>query len=56
MWSLTGRGNFVEIQGTGEESYFTRDELDGMLVLAQKGIEELLALQKNITGDETFHE
>ncbi|WP_054695442.1 ribonuclease PH [Syntrophomonas palmitatica] len=53
---MTGRGNFVEIQGTGEESYFTREELDGMLALAQKGIEELLALQKSITGDETFYE
>ncbi|MDD2373478.1 MAG: ribonuclease PH [Syntrophomonadaceae bacterium] len=49
---MTGRGDFVEIQGTGEKSVFSRQDLDVLLGLAQKGIEELIALQKNILGEQ----
>lgn len=43
---MTGEGELVELQGTAEERTFSRKELDGMLNLAEKGIRELLALQK----------
>ncbi len=42
---MTGRGQFVEVQGSGEEATFTRDQLDRLLVLAQGGLKELGALQ-----------
>lgn len=44
----TGSGEYVEIQGTGEGRPFTRQELDEMLNLADKGIKELIALQKSV--------
>ncbi|MEY4940442.1 MAG: hypothetical protein RIQ93_2177 [Verrucomicrobiota bacterium] len=42
---MTGRGRFVEIQGAGEESTFTQEQLISLLALAQKGLAELSALQ-----------
>jgi len=42
---MTGRGEFIELQGTGEESTFTDAQLAAMLTLARKGIRELIALQ-----------
>ena len=41
----TADGRIIEIQGTGEESTFSRNELDALLDLAFKGISELCALQ-----------
>src|SRR3954451_13090030 len=41
----TEGGDFVEIQGSGEEATFTQAELDQMLALARKGISELIAAQ-----------
>ncbi|CAN5862439.1 ribonuclease PH [soil metagenome] len=43
---MSGRGLFIEIQGTAEKAPFTRDELDQLLDLASKGISELHALQR----------
>jgi len=43
---MTGRGKFVEIQGTGEEAVFTKREMDELTALAQKGIRELTRIQK----------
>ncbi|WP_018296205.1 ribonuclease PH [Corynebacterium lubricantis] len=43
-------GNFVEIQGTGENGLFGREELDAMLDVAQKGCSELVAAQKAALG------
>lgn len=43
---MTGSGKFVEIQGTAEEVPFDREELDWFLLLAEKGIRELIAAQK----------
>ena len=43
---MTGRGLLVEVQGTAEGAPFTREELNGMLDVAAKGIEELFTLQK----------
>lgn len=42
---MTASGRFVEVQGTGEETTFTRAELDKMLRLASRGIKESLAAQ-----------
>jgi ribonuclease PH len=47
----TGRGRFVEVQGTAEDTPFTDDELRDLLAAADKGIKELIALQKRILGD-----
>ena len=46
----TGRGRFVEVQGTGEESTFTRADMDRMLALAEKGIHRLRTMQAKILG------
>jgi ribonuclease PH len=42
---MTGSGHFVEIQGSAEGAAFSREEMDALLVLAQKGIRELLQMQ-----------
>jgi ribonuclease PH len=42
---MTGRGQFVEVQGSGEEATFSQQQLDSLLVLAQKGLKELTTLQ-----------
>ena len=39
-------GGFIELQGTAEGHAFRREELDALLVLAGKGITELVALQR----------
>jgi ribonuclease PH len=43
---LTGAGDIVEIQATGEKRGFTRAEFEALFGLAEKGISELFALQK----------
>ena len=43
---MTEDGQFVELQGSGEESTFSPAEMTAMLELAQKGIETLVTLQK----------
>ena len=42
----TGEGKFIELQGTAEREPFSRDQMDEMLVLADKGIKELFAIQR----------
>jgi ribonuclease PH len=42
---MTGRGGFVELQGTAEGAAFSRAEMNALLDLAEKGIGELLAAQ-----------
>jgi len=44
---MTGAGHFVEVQGTAEGAAFTRAEMDALLALADKGIRELVQMQKN---------
>ena len=39
-------GGFIEVQGTAEGHAFRREEMDAMLALAQKGVTELCALQR----------
>jgi ribonuclease PH len=43
---ITGSGGLVEVQATAEGSVFTTEELSRLLGLAQKGVAELVALQK----------
>ncbi|MDD4320477.1 MAG: ribonuclease PH [Acidaminococcaceae bacterium] len=47
---MTGAGNFVEIQGTGEEHTFTREQLKTFLELGEKGCKNLIASQKKVLG------
>jgi len=47
---MTGKGKFVEIQGTGEEATFSEKELAELLKLAKKSIKELTAIQKSAVG------
>jgi ribonuclease PH len=42
---MTAHGEFIEVQGTGEESTFSQKQLDQMLALAKQGIEELISIQ-----------
>lgn len=44
---MTGSGEIIEIQGTGEERPFTRDEMKKLMMVGEKGILELTKLQKN---------
>lgn len=48
---MTGSGEFVELQGTGEEAAFSRQDLEQILNYGEKGIKELIALQKSALGD-----
>lgn len=43
----TGAGKFIEIQGTAEREPFTREQMNDMLALAEKGINDLFAIQRN---------
>jgi ribonuclease PH len=43
---MTDAGQFVEVQGTGEDAPFSQKELSSLLKLGSKGIKELIALQK----------
>ena len=47
---LTGAGQIVEIQATGEKRGFTRGEFESLYGLAEKGIGELFAFQKAAIG------
>ena len=47
---MTGSGGFVEVQGTAEGAAFSRNELDLLLELADKGIRELVGAQKRALG------
>jgi ribonuclease PH len=44
---MTGAGHFIEVQGTAEGAAFTRLEMDALLGLAEKGIRDLVAIQKS---------
>lgn len=47
---MTGSGEFVELQGTGEDRPFSRKELDELLSLGEHGILEMIKLQKETLG------
>jgi ribonuclease PH len=43
----TGASKFIEIQGTAEREPFTREQMNEMLALAETGINQLFAIQRN---------
>jgi len=47
---MTGSGEFIEIQGSGEEATFSETELHALLKLARRGIKDLTAQQRNAVG------
>ena len=48
---MTGSGLFIKVQGTAEHAPFGKDQLDAMTALAAGGIRQIIACQKEITGD-----
>lgn len=48
---MTGSGDFVEVQGTGEQAPFSRTQMEEMLILAELGILRLIEVQKETLGD-----
>ncbi|RPK15946.1 ribonuclease PH [Priestia endophytica] len=48
---MTSKGQFVELQGTGEEATFSKEQFDEMLELASKGISDLVAVQKEALSE-----
>ena len=51
---MTGKGNFVEVQGTAEARPFSKDALLQMLDLASHGIEQIVEQQKELLGTLDF--
>lgn len=47
---MTSKGEFIEIQATGEEAPFKREQFDKLLSLAEKGISKLIEIQKDVLG------
>jgi ribonuclease PH len=47
---MTGGGEFIELQASGEESVFAEDQLARMLEFGRRGISELVARQEEIIG------
>lgn len=48
---MTDKGEFVEIQGTGEQSPFNKNQLANLLELAEQGIKQLIEEQKKVLGE-----
>ncbi|NOY30452.1 MAG: ribonuclease PH [Planctomycetes bacterium] len=48
---MTGQGQFVEVQGSGEEATFSGEELAALVALAQQGIADLSGQQREVLGD-----
>ncbi|MGL5244921.1 MAG: ribonuclease PH [Sarcina sp.] len=44
---MTDEGDFIEIQGTGEERPFSREELNELLSLAERGAKQMIQVQKD---------
>ncbi len=47
----TGKGQLVEVQGTGEHGTFTRDELNELLDLGESGTKALMQVQREALGE-----
>ena len=48
---MTGAGEFIEIQGTAERMTFNKELMDKMLAAAQRGITELIDIQRGMFKD-----
>ncbi len=53
---MSGDGKFIEVQGTAEKTPFSKDELSKMLGLAEKGVRELIVIQKSALGKDNLME
>lgn len=53
---MTNRGEFVEVQGTGEEATFTYEDLLNLISLAANGCRELYQIQRDSLGEEISEE
>ena len=51
---MNEKGEFIELQGTGEGRAFSRQELDRLCALGEKGCRELMALQRQALGQESL--
>ncbi|MDD2370655.1 MAG: ribonuclease PH [Firmicutes bacterium] len=47
-------GDFIELQGSGEEDVYSKDDLNELIALAQKGIEEIILKQKELVNENTI--
>jgi len=47
---MTGKGKFIEVQGTAEKEPFSKQEMDKLFGLAEKGIGQLIDIQKEAIG------
>jgi ribonuclease PH len=47
---MNDKGEYIEVQGTSEGKTFKRDEMDKLLDLAQKGIQDIISIQKRLLG------
>ena len=48
---MTGKNEFIEVQGTAEGKSFSKEQMDKLMDLAKKGIGELVDIQKNLLRD-----
>lgn len=48
---MNGKGEFVEVQGTGEEATYTRKELNELIDLAEVGIKKIIRIQNEVIGE-----
>jgi ribonuclease PH len=48
---MTGAGQYIEVQGTGEKSSYSRQQLDEMLAAGETGISQLIEYQKEVLGE-----
>ena len=48
---MTDQGEFVEVQGSGEEAVFTADQMNRMLELGRKGLDEIAELQRRVIAE-----
>jgi len=44
------KGKFIEVQGTAEREPFSKSDMDKLLALADKGIKQLIEIQKEVIG------
>jgi ribonuclease PH len=49
---MTGSGKFIEVQGTAENAVFSKQEMDALIRVADKGIKKLTVFQKKLLGGE----
>jgi hypothetical protein len=51
---MTGAGRLIEVQGTAEHQPFAREDLDQLLDLATHGVDQLIAQQRSLIGEDRF--